>query len=193
MLILVVIVAVAIALMRGGRIGNLSNLPLRKIGWFILAFLMQILLRLLSGRGVLIVKYGPLIHIISYVFIIIGLWYNWKIREIKIIDVGILLNLIVIVANGGRMPVLINTPNLKSISLSELAALANGRNPIHSLYNKSTRLGFLSDIFSLPAFFPYPVIFSIGDLILSVGVFILIQRIMLAPKVRYLPIRRLKR
>jgi len=192
MLTLVVIVAVAIALMRGGHIGNLSNLPLRKIGWFISAFLLQILLRLLSGR-VVTVKYGPLIHIISYVFIVIGLWYNWKVREVKIIGIGVLLNFIVIVANGGRMPVLINTPNLKSISLRELAALANGSNPIHSLYNKSTRFGFLSDIFSLPAFFLYPVIFSIGDLILSVGVFILIQRVMLAPKIRYLPIRRLKR
>lgn len=193
MLALVVVIAVIIALMRGGHLGNLSHLPLRKIGWFILAFIIQIGLYLLTGEKTFIGKYGPLIHILSYVFIIIGLERNWEIKEIKIISVGIFLNFLVIVLNGGRMPALINTPNLSRLSLNKLNSLADGSDPRHCLYNNSTRLGFLSDIFSLPAFFPYSVIFSIGDLIASIGAFLLIQKVMLAQKVPHLTRRGFKR
>lgn len=76
-----------------------------------------------------------------------------------------------IAVNGGKMPVsefaLANTP-------SRIAdTIRTGINPQNILLTRDTRLPFLSDLFVLPS-----GAYSVGDLLLTLAVFLLIQRVM---------------
>jgi len=86
------------------------------------------------------------------------------------------------VANGGWMPI---TPEaiIKVGHAGLVPSLASGvRVPSSKniiLSPGETRLGFLSDVFVLPRPFPVPSVFSIGDVLVALGVFFLIQNAML--------------
>jgi hypothetical protein len=88
-----------------------------------------------------------------------------------------MLNLLAIVANGGFMPV----------SPDTLARLHPGTSPDqwetgHHSYSKGitlarpeTLLWQLSDTFVIPPPFPFPAAFSLGDVFIAGGVFLLLQ------------------
>jgi hypothetical protein len=50
---------------------------------------------------------------------------------------------------------------------------------IHSVLTEHSRLKFLADVIPLPPPYPRPRVLSVGDIIMAVGLFILIQRGML--------------
>lgn len=87
--------------------------------------------------------------------------------------IGLLLNLTVIVVNGGFMP--ISPQSAEKLVGPEIASeLAPGSRfglkdillPTHE-----TRLEFLADRFLSPANFPYQVAFSLGDIFIACGAF----------------------
>ena len=95
-----------------------------------------------------------------------------------IITAGVLLNFIVILANGGQMP--ISKEALISVGLLDnAAAIEQGRIITHTLINDATKLRFLSDILALPKYYPRPKVYSLGDIFMAAGVFIYVQHLML--------------
>lgn len=165
--------------LRGGNIRNLGKLHIK--GWylFFMAFLIEIISILITTRtngiiGKFIINNFLTIHIIIYILIIISLILNIRGKGIIYILIGMLLNFMPILANNGKMPVSVRRL-ANSYLYSQLNLLKDNRILTHTLVTENTRFYYLSDIISIPKPYPFPKIISIGDIIIGIGIFILIQ------------------
>ena len=99
------------------------------------------------------------IHLASYGLLVLFAVANWRTRSLLPVILGMLLNGLAIGVNGGVMP------------LSEGAAAAAGID-VGGRANVSTdavHLRFLGDVFALPPSFPFANAFSIGDILIGIG------------------------
>lgn len=171
--------ALVIGLIRGGSLRRMADLPLRW-GWVaVLALALQLFLvyRPTGSQG------GPLnprswLLTLSYLLLFFVVWGNRSLSGMVVVGMGLVLNFVVIMANGGFMPI---TPEaLKRAGHANLAptlesgALVKGTKDI-VLTREETRLWILSDIFVLPSPLPLASAFGLGDLFIALGVFVLLQ------------------
>jgi len=153
---LIVVIVVPVL---GGKLSNLGRLRLRGM-WLIFATL------LVQFVIVGVIDDGPLaflkfVHVATYVTILIFLLANRGVPWMWAVTVGALSNCVVIAANGGVMP--------QSRSAQRRAGLHATERFANSQVLDHPRLGFLGDIFATPKWLPLANVFSIGDVILLVG------------------------
>jgi hypothetical protein len=174
----------------GGRVGNLDRIEVRWAWLAPLAFLMQACLiffpfpaeragELLGARSLLLT--------LSHVLLFVLVWQNRHVSGIKLIGLGLLLNFLVMVVNGGFMPV---TPN----ALAQIGYDANapeletgyilGRTKNVVMVPGDASLWFLSDIMVIPRPFPIPTALSVGDLLIALGVFTFLRKAMFLSRAR---------
>lgn len=157
----------------GGKIRNLADLPVRSLWLAPLAFLIQAFLIFFPGEtGGGLFSARSMVLILSYALLLVVVWLNRKVAGVKLIGLGLLLNFLVIVLNGGFMPVTpealvrtgydVNAPRLETGYL-----VARSKNIV--MQAGEARFWFLSDIFLLPKPFPIPTVFSIGDVLIAAG------------------------
>jgi hypothetical protein len=116
---------------------------------------------------------AALLLIISQAVAVIFFAANGKNPGFAFAALGVGLNLLVIVVNGGFMPISPETvtslnPDAPAGSWQIGERLGWGKDVI--LPVSSTRFWFLSDHLMLPTWFPYRVAFSWGDLLMATGV-----------------------
>ena len=174
MIILVVLVlAIALALLRGGRLANLAALNIRWRGVIILGFLVQVLIfssfwqERSETRSL-----TQFAYIVSLCLLSAALAVNYRIPGMKLIAFGFFLNFIAIAANGGYMPA--SLPALESAGLplaqpGQVYSNSIGMSP-------DARLPFLGDIFAIPKEFIFSNVFSVGDVLIALGAVWLIQK-----------------
>ncbi|MBI2842092.1 MAG: DUF5317 domain-containing protein [Armatimonadetes bacterium] len=167
------IVSIIVALIRRGNISRLVEL-LDRVERFWLVFVPAGLLvaSVFSRRFLPDAVWMPLtawLHVAAIVALLSFAFLNLRLPGLKWFFAGLLCNLLAAVANGGRMPV------------SAWAAQIAGAPDVyvgmrHLPAAEGTRLYFLSDI--IPATRPpmlMPAALSVGDVLMAVGVFLLVQ------------------
>lgn len=178
------VVALIIALLRGGKLSRLAHLPVRNTWLVVGAFALQIyLVYVPAGKTQGLTDPAAVLHIVSYALLLTAIWQNRHLPGITVIAVGVLLNLAVIVANGGFMPI---EPEVvrrlghedRVVSLESGYRVYKAKDVV--LPREQTRLWLLSDIFVLTPPFPIRSAFSPGDVLLSTGIFVLLQRVMVS-------------
>ncbi len=174
----IIIISIIIGLLRNGKLSSLSQISLKKIELIVLACLIQGGIIFLGSRNIkFVLDYSSYMIIFSYIVLLLAVWYNKKLKGINFIALGIIFNFIVIVANGGHMPVLLSS--LYKAGLNDFAlVLKEGTYVTHTLITEKTLFGFLADVIPLSPPFPDPSVVSAGDFLMFYGVFSLIQNAM---------------
>lgn len=184
MLFETLLLAMVIGYIRKGKLSNLEDLPFK--GWpliaaGILVFFFQISILRLSDGNIAHFVFTNLkwFHVTSNTAIIAGLLLSSREPGYLLSSFGMLLNMIAAFVNGGRMPV--SPAALEKLGLFEqLSVLQAGGTSVHQLLDDTTNLYFISDLIPIPIITPKAV--SIGDLILSIGIFLIIHKYMISSK-----------
>ena len=110
--------------------------------------------------------------------LLIFCWLNRQVHGVWIMGAGLVLNLLVIVVNGGLMPISPQTAS-RLVSQSALQNVPVGTRFGYSkdilLLPENTHLAWLSDRFVTPGGLLHPLAFSLGDVVVSAGVFWLLM------------------
>ncbi len=165
-MLLVVVIAMLVGWIRGGKLSNLTEIRVRVWWLLIFGFGLQLIAGFLPrdqhdlAVGLILVSYLPLLLFV---------WLNRAMNGLWIAGIGILMNFTVIVVNSG-MPV-----------LPEAVLLAGGSEDFtlgakHVLLDADTRLPFLADIIPLPR-----SVLSLGDLFLAIGIGVFLEDQMRRP------------
>lgn len=120
----------------------------------------------------------PLSYVLLFAFVVL----NWRRIGLWVICVGMALNFLAIVANGGLMPV--SPASLERAGLEDQVAGLEPGDPVPRsknvlLLEDDTHLQWLTDRFTWGSPGPFPV-FSIGDLIIGAGLLVTIGEFALA-------------
>ncbi|WP_246944168.1 DUF5317 domain-containing protein [Bacillus pinisoli] len=169
-----IIIGIIIALIMGGSFQGLVNISLKHPWLIVVAFVLQFLSIYIFPNQLL------LAIIVSNTVLIAFSIFNIKFAGFKYMIIGILLNLLVMVVNGGRMPV--DVEAAKVISPSDVPALLAGEYGKHVALSENTHLNFLGDIFFLQYPYPRQIVISLGDIIFSLGVILFLHHVMVKGK-----------
>lgn len=165
-------IGVVLGLLLGGRPAGLGEIRFRWPWVIIGALLVQV--ALFSGPVTeRIGDLGPLIYVASTAAVLVAILADRAIPGIPVVALGAACNLLAIMANGGYMPA----------APSALVALGKGEPTVYS--NSSVvadpALWFLTDRFVMPHWVPFANVFSIGDVIIVIGIVLTIVLAMRRP------------
>jgi hypothetical protein len=110
----------------------------------------------------------------SQILLLVFAWRNRSRPGFWALGLGLALNLLVIAANGGLMPISPEivtrlSPNAPADSWLVGQRLWEGKDVVLTI--EATRLWWLSDRLLTPDWLPFQVAFSIGDIFIAVGAF----------------------
>jgi hypothetical protein len=179
-LLVLLALSVLIGLLTGGRLTNLAGHRWRLPGLPLAALCLQILAFLPEEHSSRSVRLAvAALHSASYLVLLIFIWLNHRSPWLVVLGSGVAANALAIVVNGGFMPVspgaLLGTPN------EEFVVRGPYNNSI--LMSGDTRLAFLADVLRTPEWFPLHRALSVGDVIIALGAFALVQQLMRRPLV----------
>ncbi len=154
------ILAIVTVPLTGRSLAPLARLPIRRIGLVWLSIAMQLVITLFPGFPNWL---GQPVHLSTFVLSAAFMWSNRHLPGVLIIAFGAALNLTAIAANGGTMPA------------SAWAWRTAGLPPLQGRFANSNvvsdaRLAWLGDVFAIPNGWPLRNVFSVGDVIIVVGV-----------------------
>lgn len=187
MLVDTAVASMVVGKLRGGTLLSLGGVPLKRVECILASFAIETAVVGFGFRGTPVVRsVAPYAFFLGYVLLLCAIWANRHIRWMPLIGVGVALNFVVILSNGMRMPV--SADMLNAVGMArQVAAIESGNVLTYRLIDATTRLWPLGDV--IPIGSPYPIhrVISIGDIVMAIGVFLLIQHEMLArrsPRVR---------
>lgn len=158
-------------LLVGGRLENLSAFRFRW-GWLAVGGLLVQLALFTETGDRLAGDAGPATYVASTLAVFVAVVRNLRVPGMALVALGALSNLAAITANGGFMP-------------ASAAALATAGLPpgdhLNSVVLERPALEPLTDVFALPASLPFANVFSVGDVLIAVGVAVAIAAAMRRP------------
>lgn len=161
----VLLVAATVPL-TGGKLSRLALLRLAHTWAIVVALALQLVVTVGTVSPVL----GTSLHLVSYAFAAIFVVANRHIPGFVLTSSGGAMNLAAISANGGTMPAAPRALELAGID-------ASGEHFVNSGVVEAARLPWLGDVFAVPASWPLSNVFSVGDVVLVVGVAVLFHRV----------------
>lgn len=163
---------IGVGLLLGGRLEGLLALRFRWAALAVGGLLVQVVLFTPFGDE-LAGDLAPTIYVASTVAVFIAVLANLRLRGMAIVAVGALANLLAIVSNGGAMPA---DPGALVI-----AGFSGPGEHTNSVVLAEPAFRPLTDIFALPAPLPMANVFSVGDVLIGLGVAIVIVAAMRRP------------
>jgi Family of unknown function (DUF5317) len=161
-LLYAVVVGLLIGLLIGGRPAGLASIDFKWAPLAIAGFAIQIALFSGPVADEISETMGSVIYVASTAIVFVVVLRNVRVTGLPVVALGAASNLAAIVANGGHMPTTIG------------ASIAAGRPPLEGFSNsaivENAALAPLTDIFAMPKGLPLSNVFSIGDVLIAVGI-----------------------
>jgi Family of unknown function (DUF5317) len=110
---------------------------------------------------------------VSYALLLALLVRNARLLGMPLVALGLLSNLVAILANGGLMPV-----RPSALAAAHLSYSAHN----NSIEVVRPHLAALVDRWAVPNWIPLGNVYSIGDVLIAIGVFLAIVAAMRAPR-----------
>ncbi|WP_419955622.1 DUF5317 domain-containing protein [Neobacillus niacini] len=171
-----ILISFIVGLLRKGNLKAFSQLNL-KWGWvFPLLLVVQLTVFTLQNDSVFLGQLSGSIYIVVYIIGLVFLFLNRKNPGFILIFIGVFLNFLVMVLNGGRMPVSVEAAAV--LDPGYIQALKDGLYAKHAMLTTESNLGFLGDVIPISDPYPRTQIISIGDIIMNIGIFYFIQYLM---------------
>jgi uncharacterized protein DUF5317 len=154
-------VGLLVGFLLGGRLSGLSRLEFQLAPLIAMGMVIQVAL-FAAPVAAEVGQAGPLIYVGSSLLVLAAVIRNAHLPGLPIVAAGAISNLVAIAANGGYMPA------------SAAAMAAQGR-VAPTVYSNSAAiaqpvLAPLTDIFAMPGWIPAANVFSIGDILIGMGV-----------------------
>ena len=153
-------VGLLVGLLLGGRVAALADLRIRWAWLAVAGFVVQLAIYSMQ-IGDWLGDAVPVVYVLSNVAVLVAVLRNLALPGMAIVAIGAVCNLGAIVANGGYMP-------------ADPGALATAgvdtSGPSNSIVVADPALRLLTDIFAIPAAIPLANVFSIGDVLIGIGV-----------------------
>jgi hypothetical protein len=172
---------IAVALLRGGALVNLVELRLRWIPLVLAALAVQLLIFTPFRQEPLIPAWTTQLYMLSMAMLTVWVTLNWRIPGMALMALGLLSNFAAIAANDGYMPVAPESARYAG-RLARYAAegLPVANNSIAT--GDQARLWLLTDILPIPAGLPFANVYSVGDVLLTLGGALLCYRTIRRPR-----------
>jgi hypothetical protein len=168
---LLIAFAVVVGYVFGGRLRRFEELRINRWGLALVALTLQFLpARALGTVEASVI--GPVMLAVSYTLLVLFLAWNRWIPGAWIMGLGLVLNLIVVVANGG-MPV---QPEAIERAGGDVVVLQDANEAKHHVMTEQDAVWQLGDVIGVPP--PLSAVFSIGDVLLYGGIVYSIVQIM---------------
>ena len=163
------ILGIVVGLCLGGRVGALGAIQFRWAPLIVIGLIIQVIL-FTDAVAARVGDVGPAIYVGSTLLVGFAVLRNLNLPGVPLIVLGAAANMLAILANGGFMPA---TP-------AALAALGKSAPTIYSnsAVPPDPALAPLIDRFALPTWLPFANIFSVGDMLLGIGIAVLIATVM---------------
>lgn len=168
------VVGLVVGMLLGGQPSRLGELKLRFAWLCVLGFAVQLVL-FSDPVTERIGDLGVPIYVVSTLAVAAAVAANYRIPGMAVVALGAFSNLAAIVANGGYMPT--TAEAMAAAGFSEKTVYSN------SALVADPRLPWLTDIFAMPRWLPAHNVFSIGDVLIGVGVMIVVVAAMRRPVV----------
>jgi len=167
------LLALVVGRIVGGRFHRLAQIPLRCPLLLVVALALKAAAMAAPSRGEwsLGVLLAPFVHLAAYLVLAVALAINCRLRDLRIVALGVGLNFLVLAANLGHMPT-----DSRAVTPRQLADLRAGRFGLSIVADERTRLNLLGDRFVPPRPYPRRSPFSAGDVFITIGACLLILR-----------------
>ncbi|MFZ0015386.1 MAG: DUF5317 domain-containing protein [Acidimicrobiia bacterium] len=175
-LAIVIFIALAIAILRGGRLVNLGDIELRAWWLLFLALGLQFATRFIPDGEMAWV--GVAMVLLSFALLMIMVVLNRSKPGMWIAGLGVLMNFIVIAANGG-MPVLAGAAEVASgftVADPDLSGTFK-----HVPLDATSHLTFFADVIPL-RFAGVGEVISLGDILLALGLGVFLEHELRRPR-----------
>jgi len=174
-----IILSLIVGLLRGGSLPRLGQLHIRHAYLVFLGLALQLFI--FSPLGAHWERWMGYLYLASLALLLLAVVLNRDLRGLRLLGLGLLLNLLVIAANGGLMPISLEAVRQAGL-FDVVAALQTTDRYRHvALMDEGTRLRFLGDTIVLSYPLPSAQVFSHGDILVALGAFIFLQWAMLGP------------
>jgi len=171
-IIIIAIVGISAAINKGFK--GIKKKELKGILLLIVGFAIQLLIFNEHFAKSKISNFTPLLYIISLLILYIFLLLNLNYKGIKITLIGFSLNVITIIANKGYMPQDINKLYVVGEKTKAELILQYGHFYNATLMSKNTHLNIFGDRIIIPFLKSLSAVYSIGDVIIIIGICIFI-------------------
>ena len=164
-LALPLLAGLVIAPLLGGRWSRLGQVRIRAVPVFFVAIGLQVVafpFRMLPWHTP--DRVAVVLWLCSYAILIVGVVANLRLPGVAAIAVGLFLNLSAIVVNGGHMPALPSA--LRGAGLHFVQSRNSASMP-------APHLAWFVDRWAAPPWVPLANVFSVGDVLIATGGFVL--------------------
>jgi len=167
-----IIAGLIVGLLLGGRPAGLATITVRWSALIVGGMLAQVIL-FSAPVTERIGDLGPLVYMATTGVVLLAVVANWRIRGLAIVAAGAACNFAAILANGGYMPA--GAAAMAALGRVEDTAYSNSALLAHPALEP------LTDIFYIPRGIPFSNVFSVGDVLIGLGIAITIVIAMRRP------------